>query len=494
MPRVASPQLDLLYLHPFPFGTAQARGLAPPDLPLFPVMPVGVAGLCSGLSAAGHRVAGLNLPVARMMDPGFTVERWLAERPPVELVLMDLHWHEHSLGAVELASAVRELWPDAWIVLGGLTASAFATELLALCPAVDGVIHGDAELPLLRLCEGLASGGAWPPAGVPNLVSRGRAAPPRWVASPGDLDAVDAVDLGFLAHAEAYRRLLHSHPRRPGREPQVGARGHWLPNGRGCAWDCASCGGSRSAHRALAGRRGVTWRSPMGVVRDLSRLRELGVEQVALGLDPDLAGAGHRDTCLAGARGLGLYLESFQLPSTALLDGVAEHCELDHSEIAISALSGDPALRRRHGKDFDDSALLASVDDLIARGISGAVFFSIGLPGEDEAAFEASLGLARRIGDRDRQGLLRVMALPQALDPLAPMAVSPASWGFEPTDAGDLAARLARGRALAEGRIQPLDPEALGYRVPGCDPRARTARWNALATEAPGVIIPSLGV
>jgi hypothetical protein len=227
------------------------------------------------------------------------------------------------------------------------------------------------------------------------------------------------------------------------------------------------------------------------LVRDLARLRALGVEQVALGLDPELMGAEHRDVTLAGAGGLGLYLESFQLPTTALLDGLVCHAEPEHSEVAISALSGSSTLRRRHGKAFDDDALLACVDAMQVRGISGSVFFSVGLPGEDEPAFEATLALARRICVRDHRGLLRLMALPQALDPAAPMALDPGAWGLEPTDAGDLAARLSRGRALAEGRLGPLDPQALGYRVPGCDLMERAARWNALAAEAPpGAIIP----
>lgn len=494
MPRANAPPLDALLLHPFPFGTLQARGLAPAGLPYYPLLPMGVVGLCNALVSRELRVRGLDLPLERMMDHSFAVEAWLASRPPAGLVLLDLHWHEHAVGTVELAEMVRLAWPSSTVVVGGLTASAHAHELLALCPAVDGVIRGDAELPVRRLAEGLARGGSLASSGVPNLVTRAAGEPSRWVAGPADLDAVDAVSLGFLEHAEAYRRLLYSHPRRPGRPPAVGAQAHWLPNGRGCAWDCASCGGGRAAHARLGGRSAVTWRGPEGIAADLARLREQGVQQVALGLDPDMAGGDHRDACFVDPGGLGLYVESFRLPSRALLDTIATRCEIEHSEVAITALSGDIPLRLHHGWGFEEAALLRSVDDLLERDISGSIFFSIGLPGEDEAAFRATLDLARRLLDRDRAGLLRVAALPQALDPAAPMAMDPAAWGLVPTDVGDLAARLARGRALVTGRLHPLAPEALGYRVPGCDLAERAARWNALAAEAPpGSTIPVPG-
>lgn len=456
---------------------------------------MGVVGLCNLLVSHGHKVRGMNLAVERMLEPGFDSRAWLAAQPAAELVLLDLHWHEHALGAVELAGRVRAAWPEARVVLGGLTASAFAGELLALCPAVDAVILGDAERPLVTLARAMASGDSWPPRAVPNLLARSARRPERWVATPADLGTADFVDLGFLDHRGAYQRLLHSHPRRSGTPPQVGASGHWLSNGRGCAWTCASCGGGRGAHRVLSGRASPTWRAPLAVATDLARLRADGVQQVALGLDPDMAGAEHRDASLGVLPDLGLYVESFQLPSRGLLDLLVQGCDLDHTELALTAVSGDTALRRLHGKAFDNPALLSTLTSLQARGLSASLFFSLGLPGEDERAFEATLALARRALELDQLGLLRLAALPQALDPLAPMGLGPGAWGLEPTDAGDLAARLARARRVARGDIHPLSPDALGYRVSGCDLPSRAVRWNELAAAAPpGALIPVPGL
>ncbi len=478
-----------LLLHPLPLGARQVRGAVPAGLARYPLLPMGVVGLCNGLAERGLVVEGHCLAQELGIDPAFVLEDWLATLPEPALVLIDLHWHEHALGAVELATAARAVWPRTWVLVGGLTASAFATELLALCPAVDGVVRGDAEGAIDGVTDALIRGARVSLRGGPNLVTRDEPRPPRWVADAAALDAMDAVDLGFLAQADAYRRLCHSQPRRPG-GAVVGARGQWLPNGRGCAWACASCGGGRGAHERLGGREGPTWRVPEAVAADLERLRGLGVDQVALGLDPDMAGAAHRDASLGGSAGLGLYIESFQLPSAGMLR-LLEGADLDHSEVALTAVSGDEALRRLHGKGFDDAALIGVFERLAARDLSASLFFGLGLPGASEASFARTMELARRLLERDRRGLLRLAALPQALDPLAPMGLDPDAWGLEPTDAGDFAARLARAERLARGELHPLDPEALGYRVPGVDLRAWAARWNALAAEAPpGAVIP----
>ncbi len=494
MSRTLSHGLDVLFVHPLPFGERQELADVSAALPRFPLLPMGVVGLCNLLRARGHRVRGLNLGIAHMVEPGIVLEDRLRVGFAPSLVLIDLHWHEHALGAVEAAVAVRHLWPSAFVVLGGLTASAFAVEILEGQPAVDCVIRGDAERPLVELAETLAAGRDPLCADVPNLVTRAVSSPWSWVAEAMDLDAVDPVELGFLEHAEAYRRLVYSHPRRPGVPPTVGARGHWLSNGRGCAWRCASCGGGSGAHRRLTGRPELSWRHPARLAGDIDRLRALGIQQVALGLDPDMAGPEHLDACLADLQGIGLYIESFQLPSAALLDALARRADPDHSELAITVLSGNAALRHRHGKRFGNLALFAAIEAMRERDLSASLFFSLGLPGSDGRAFEASLEFARRLLDADR-GSLRLAALPQALDPCAPMALEPGAWGLDLTDAGDLAARLARAEGLLDGSIHPLSPRALGYRVPGCDLPARAARWNALAAEAPpGAVIPVPGV
>jgi radical SAM superfamily enzyme YgiQ (UPF0313 family) len=87
-----------------------------------------------------------------------------------------MHWYEHCYGAVETAKFCKQVLPDAWIVMGGLSATGFAREILENFPSVDFIIRGDAEIPLLALARLLLqSGQAVDPAalaGIPNLSYR----------------------------------------------------------------------------------------------------------------------------------------------------------------------------------------------------------------------------------------------------------------------------------------------------------------------------------
>lgn len=478
----------IAYLHPFPAGEDRAVGLDGGARPAsYPVLPVGAVAHCNALIAAGHRLVGLDLPVERMVDPDFRLDAWLARTEAAALVLMDLHWYEHAAGVLDAATRVRAAWPRARIVVGGLTATRFADEVFALCPAIDAVIVGDAEVPLREVAEAVASGAPWPPHGVANLAYRDDAGAVRRTAptysTPGAaLDALDTVSLGWLAHAAEYRGLMHSRPARIGGE----LRGQWLMNGRGCAFDCAYCGGGRSAHKELSGLKGLLRRNPEALARDVARLQAEGVHQVALTLDPDMFGKQHREPFFAQLTGRpGFYVESFQLPSTALLDALARHADPEHTEIAITPLSGNERVRRLNGKHYSNAELLSAIDAVAARDLSAFLFYSPNLPGEDDATFGETLALAEQIAARTRPDRVRQIAICHTLDPSSPMLQQPERYGIAEIRLRTLADYVAHG--LGERPWQFLEAER-GFVVGGRDLAGMVGRWDVLAERHAGAV------
>ncbi len=138
-------------------------------------------GLVNLLRAEGWQVAGLNLPLELTLQPDFSLRRWLAGRSPTKMVLIDLHWYEHCFGAIDVARLVKSVWPDAVTVIGGLTTSNFAEEILRSHAAVDYAIRGDAEEPLRQLARYVLGSGSDSEgsgdvdlATIPNLVRRER--------------------------------------------------------------------------------------------------------------------------------------------------------------------------------------------------------------------------------------------------------------------------------------------------------------------------------
>ena len=477
---------DVVYLHPAP------QGEVPPPPGVFPatypVLPVGAVGHMNRLAAAGLSVVGLDVPVARGAVPGFSLDAWMTARPAPALVLLDLHWAEHAAGVLDAAARARAAWPGARIAAGGLTATRFADELLALSPALDAVILGDAELPVLDLARA-AVAGQWPPDAA-NTLWRGKDGRPQrstqpWSTPSELLDDTDAVDLSWLEHAALYRQMMHSRP--PRVSGQRDLAGQWIPTGRGCAFNCQYCGGGRDAHRALSGLPGVRRRAPGAVARDVARLAGLGVQQTALTLDPDMMGRAWRDALFEALPPRpGLYVESFQLPSTALLDGLARRADPDHTEVALTPLSGDRAVRWRNGKRYDTDALLAALDALWARDLSAFVFFSLNLPGEDERALEHTVALAQTIVARAPADRVRVANICHTLDPAAPMAEDPDSHGVAGVGMRRLADWVAYGRSPRPWRFTE---EERGFWTGGRDLSAMVGRWDA-AARGSGAIIP----
>jgi hypothetical protein len=481
---------DVIYVHPHPYGDGVGVGPA-----TYPVLPVGLVGLINLLRADGFSVAGVNLPVTRGADPGFDLERWLEAHASASLLLIDLHWYEHALGALEVARRAKAALPHVLVVLGGLTATHFAPAILAAAPEVDAVVAGDAEEPVRLLAHAAREGR--PPHDLPNVWVRGGSEPvppqARYRTPPETIEAQDSVDLSWLLHADVYRRLSYSFPRR-GMPMPVGRRAQWLGTGRGCAFLCSYCGGGRAAHEELGGLRGLLKRSPEAIALDAQRLASLGVDQIAPSLDPDMFGRRHLEALVGRLARVsprpGYYVESYQLPSRALLDGLAKVADLAHTELALTPLSGDLSVRRLNGKLYDDEALLDTLRALAARDLSVFLFFSLNLPGEDDRTLAATVDLVERCIDLVGPERLRAINIGHTLDPVSPMLRDPATFGIDEITLRSFADYLDYGRRQGSGRPWSFEEAPRGFVVRGRDLAAMAARWDGLAARHPGVVVP----
>lgn len=430
--------MDILYLHPAKQEvTARYDRYKACSPYLF--IPVGVVGLVNLLRAQDWAVEGLNLPLELMLQPAFSLHQWLAARTPAKLVMIDLHWYEHSFGALDAAQTVKAVWPGTPVVIGGLTASHFAEEILANFPAVDYIIRGDAEQPLLKLADAVCAQTEEPAAlaRVPNLLYRQagvtKQTPRTFFARSDDLDPLDFVTLDWLHHAENYAALQYS-----GigliRLHDAKLTSHWLCIGRGCVFNCIYCGGGKDSHAELAGRNGYVMRSPERVAEEVALLASKGRQQVALSLDPATFGPAWWRAFFGRLRAqgtrIGIYNEFFQLPSSEFIDELGRTADLQHTEVAISPLSGNEAVRRRNGKFYSNERFLAMLDTLKAYSIPIFVYFSLNLPGETLQTFKETLALADQIGKRYPPHLLRMLNPCHTLDPVSPMSRQPDAFGM----------------------------------------------------------------
>jgi hypothetical protein len=167
----------------------------------------------------------------------------------------------------------------------------------------------------------------------------------------------------------------------------------------------------------------------------MRRLRASGFHQVSLSLDIASFGPSWWQRFYSLMREqeirIGLYNEFFQLPSDEFLEAFVQAADLEHSEVAISPLSGDEQVRRRNGKFFSNQRLTQTLEKCGQHRIPVFIYFSLNLPGETPRAFQRTLELAERIGALYPPELLRMLNTCHTLDPVSPMSQRPKSYGIQ---------------------------------------------------------------
>jgi radical SAM superfamily enzyme YgiQ (UPF0313 family) len=419
---------SILYIHP-----PKLPGWVPRNwreaFASYQVMPMGAVALANLLREEGFAVTGLNYAMELDMDPSFDLMAWLEKRPSPLLVVLDLHWLEHSFGALEVARACKEAYPGVAVAIGGLTASWYAREILREFPQVDFVIRGDAEAGIVGLAKHLAKGRP-DLRDIPNLSLRNKGQvaenPLTYTVRSDGLDRLDFVSLDFLVHRKEY------YWRQSSRYREI--RGHWLCVGRGCRHDCCWCGGGRSAHERIAGRRKLVVRSPQRLLDDLTRICELRLDQAALSHDLALPGRSYWEQVLSGMRRkkiqLGLWHQQFQLPSRDFLHALGKSVRVETSLLELTPLSGNEKVRRLNGKFFSNQQFLRALKECRAREIPLFVYFSLNLPGEDAETIRETLLLARQVREIYPSPLLRMANMFHTIDPGSAIARKPERFGL----------------------------------------------------------------
>lgn len=444
---------EVLYVHPAKQDVdLYAAHLTAQDMGRpYGLIPLGVPALINVLREAGLQVRGISYPLEKRVDPAFDLREWLRDqRSLARVVLIDMHWYEHSYGAISVARVVREVLPNAWTVLGGLTASGFAEEVLRDFPAVDFVVRGDAEAPLLTLAQRLLHAdprdtGRLPEvADIDNFTYRVDGAVVSntlgYCAASEDLDRLNYADLDFLDHHDDYFQheyiVIDLEATRADPD-KAKYRGRWIATARGCKYECSYCGGCKSAHQKLAARNGIVPRSPQAVVDEIVQLAAQDVIQVSLSYDIAEMGRDYWRAFHAALRDsgvkIGLYNEFFQLPDRRFLKDFARSVDMSQSCLAVSPLSGNERVRRLNGKHFDNVALLNTLDRLNMINAPIFVYFSLNLPGEDDETIRETVDLARQIHAMYPSSLLKILTSCHTVDPLSPMSQHPDKYGIDVT-------------------------------------------------------------
>jgi B12-binding domain/radical SAM domain protein len=436
-----SKTLDLLLLHPPSVYDFREKSIfygpvsdVIPSSTVFEMYPLGFLTISSYLQQRGMRVRIVNLAFRMISERRFSVPRFLASLPRPKAVGIDLHWLPHAHGALEIARIVKESLPGVPVVMGGLSSTYFHEELIRY-PQVDYVLRGDSTEPPLHAllqsignCEALAK--------IPNLTWKHDRSPRvnPMTFLPSSLDYADLRPDLMVEMVLRHRDLRSVLPYNAWWGNPITA----VFTAKGCSYECATCGSSKTTCGHLTKRSWPVFRTPESLVANMAALSRISRAPIFLVGDLLQAGSAYAESVLAGVRKANLpnevVFEFFDVPPKEFLQQI--DAAVPHWSMEISPESHEHAVRQaQDGEPSYDNEKFESIllEALRLRCTRIDVFFMIGLPRQ---TYQSVLGTAAycehlfRISDR---------RLSCFLSPMGPF-IDPGSRIFE-------------------------DPEAFGYRL-----------------------------
>lgn len=349
-------------------------------------MPMGIIGILNGIKAKGVRVLGLNYMVEQICDPEFDLATALSGIE-YKILMTDLHWYEHSYGAMYVVEQSKKVKPHIPTIIGGYTSTIFADEIMSQFPGVDYLVSGDSDLPLEQLTDCLLGRNQLTVQQIPNVYYRhnGRVCAPEknWVQTT--LDGIDFVNMDFFLHQKEVSYIKIN-----GLNSKM--TDQWLCIARGCKFNCAYCCGANKNMQALFRRCNILLRSAKQVAEDFIAITEKGIVQISPSHDFQMFGKAYYHEIFAGIREKnvkpGMYLECFQLPTKDYIDEIAETFDKNKTLLAISPISGNDQLRKENGKFFTNKELYEILTYMAQKGIKVQLYYTVNPVGETKQQFE----------------------------------------------------------------------------------------------------------
>lgn len=390
----------------------------------YPIAPMGLFSMAAELEDAGFDVEIVNVALWKILNPESRVQE-LLESTEAAIFGIDLHWFTHSYGAIQLARALKRMYPNSRVILGGYTASFFSEEIMREFKFVDGVAIGLADESVVEYAKYVIRGEGEPYSFIVREGGRVFSKPVKYLEG-----SIDKYDFTRVHKMREWREYLRCGPGgySPSRKPSF-----WIPIARGCMYNCSYCGGGVEGFRAARMGRGLMVRSPERVAEDVETLtRKYGVRIVNFSHDPEAFGSAYYTKLFSELRERGIrvsaYWDSFRIPGREFISEALRAFE--NIILGISLESVVDEVRFRIGRMYTIEDLRRAKDYLSDERIGLDIYWCIGMPGETE---ETAMKIVEVSADlmREFRNAYVVPPFPYTMDPNAPMALHPEEYGVK---------------------------------------------------------------
>ncbi len=407
-------------------------------------LPMGLLALADLLTRRGIATQIVHLGVESIENRHFSIVEYIEKKRP-QIVAFDLHWHHQSFDVMEVVKKVRAAFPSLYILLGGYTASFFHEEIMRNFDAVDGIIRGEAESPLLELVNAILQEKR-DLFSIPNLTWRrkGRVLvnPLSYVASEEDLNSLSFTNFSLLKNYATYIRYIGQPFYVKGVSKK---KNFWMYSlkspichlavGRGCPVQCTWCAGGFLSQKTITGRGEVVFRGLEEVLRSIKEAISYGYETFHICFDPYPEKPEYYLNLFSRIRQekirMECFFESFGLPTTEFIKSFKETFPGPKSLIALSPDGGSARMRRIHkGYAYTNRALMECLDQLEKHQVFCDLFFTFGVPFEKEKDVYETIEFQKKI--RNRYPNVRgIRTFTIEIEPGSPWHLDPETFGVK---------------------------------------------------------------
>jgi B12-binding domain/radical SAM domain protein len=373
-------------------------------------VPIGMLGIANYLDRHGYKVIIDNLADRMVNSKDFDAEEHI-KHCSAGVYAIDLHFHHHAQGAIEVARLIKKLHPSSLVIIGGFTATYFHEEIIQKYEFVDGVIRGEAEKPFLELMRTLEKCGKL--ADTPGLTYR---------TDTGEISISPLMQPNVSLDEFEFTRFDLLEPKTSVFPSDTEPRGN-LVVCRGCTYNCITCGGSAYSYRKYFGMKRPVFRSPEKIVEDIKQLNEQGIRSIGLYQDPRMGGEKYWKELMAALRREKL------APGHLSIDLLAPANEEFVREVATTGKrvtfyicpdTGACDVRRAQGRCYSNEELLNTIKLAHGHHISVTPFFSVGLAGETRETIKETWELWDKLCSLDKMALDKG-TFGRSVDSLAPV-------------------------------------------------------------------------
>jgi radical SAM superfamily enzyme YgiQ (UPF0313 family) len=377
-------------------------------------LPMGLLGLADLLQRNGISTQIVHMGVEWIENHDFSILNYIREKNP-RIVAFDLHWHHQSFDVIEIAKEVKAAFPTIYILLGGFTASFFHEEIIRNFDAIDGIIRGEAEGPILELANALLQGKG-ELFSVPNLAWRRKGRilvnPLSYVASEKDLNSLSFTNFPLLKNYSTYIHYVSQPFYVKGLSKE---KNFWIYSlkspiyhltlGRGCPVQCTWCSGNIFSQEMITGRTEVTFRGVEEILQSIREAVSYGYKTFHVCFDPFPKRPEYLLDLFSHIRQERIQMEclfeSFGLPTIKFIKSFKETFPGPKSILILSPDVGSDRVRRMNkGNAYTNQDLIECLDQLEKYGVFCELFFTLGVPFENEEDIHRTVRLQKEIRNR----------------------------------------------------------------------------------------------